>query len=198
MVFHNDQNRFWYSFTISWRVLFWHFFTCILSEPKKKTMSAGLWNDKLWTSHLPISGDLGILFHSLINLAICEGLCSTGGGWNLGPGAITVMASIQWRFAPSTTGTGFREYQIRLPYTGKSGENPCRVCLWKRRMHLKSPTFMRQGVWRVVMEYVFQLPSLKLTVRTWKWMVGRWHFLLGWPIFRCYVSFRECMEFCFY
>ncbi len=24
--------------------------------------------------------------------------------------------------------------------------------------------------------------SLKLTVRPWKWMVGRWHFLLGWPI----------------
>ena len=28
------------------------------------------------------------------------------------------------------------------------------------------------------------LPSLKLTVRIWKWMVGRTNFLLGWPIFR--------------
>ena len=24
-----------------------------------------------------------------------------------------------------------------------------------------------------------------------KWMVGRWNFLLRWPVFRCYVSFRE-------
>ncbi len=33
---------------------------------------------------------------------------------------------------------------------------------------------------------------LKLTVRTWKWMVGRWIFLEdGLIIFRCYVSFRE-------
>ena len=23
-------------------------------------------------------------------------------------------------------------------------------------------------------------------------MVGRWNVLLGWPVFRCYVSFREC------
>ena len=28
------------------------------------------------------------------------------------------------------------------------------------------------------------IPFLKLTARTWKWMVGRWNFLLGWPIFR--------------
>ncbi len=35
------------------------------------------------------------------------------------------------------------------------------------------------------------LPSLKLTACTWKVMVGRWNFLLGWPIFRCYVSFSE-------
>ncbi len=27
---------------------------------------------------------------------------------------------------------------------------------------------------------------------TWKWMVGRWNLLLGLPIFRGYVSFREC------
>ncbi len=27
-------------------------------------------------------------------------------------------------------------------------------------------------------------PPLKLTVRTWKWMIGRLNFLLGWPIFR--------------
>ena len=26
---------------------------------------------------------------------------------------------------------------------------------------------------------------------TWKWIVARWKFLLGWPIFRGYVSFRE-------
>ena len=37
------------------------------------------------------------------------------------------------------------------------------------------------------------LPSLELTVRPWKWMVGIWNttFLLGRPIFRGYVSFRE-------
>ena len=34
------------------------------------------------------------------------------------------------------------------------------------------------------------LPSLKLTVRTWKWL--EYSFFLGWPIFRGYVSFREC------
>ena len=28
------------------------------------------------------------------------------------------------------------------------------------------------------------IPFLKLTARPWKWMVGRWNFLLGWPIFR--------------
>ena len=32
------------------------------------------------------------------------------------------------------------------------------------------------------------LPAL-IEHSTWKWMVGRWNFLLGWPIFRCYVSF---------
>ena len=32
----------------------------------------------------------------------------------------------------------------------------------------------------------FEFPSLKLTVRPWKWMVGiLFCFLLGWPIFRC-------------
>ena len=36
------------------------------------------------------------------------------------------------------------------------------------------------------------LPSLKVTYSTRKWMVGILHFLLGWPIFRCYVSFNEC------
>ncbi len=36
-----------------------------------------------------------------------------------------------------------------------------------------------------------QLQSLKLTNRSWKWMVGKWDFLLGRPIFRGYVSFRE-------
>ncbi len=42
-----------------------------------------------------------------------------------------------------------------------------------------------------------RLPSLKLTVRPWKWMGGRcWkmNFLLGWPIFRCHVSFREGID----
>ena len=29
------------------------------------------------------------------------------------------------------------------------------------------------------------LPSLKLTNRPWKWMVGRWNVLWGWLIFRC-------------
>ena len=36
-----------------------------------------------------------------------------------------------------------------------------------------------------------QLPSLKLTARTWKLMVGRWQFLLGRPMFRGYVGLRE-------
>ena len=36
-------------------------------------------------------------------------------------------------------------------------------------------------------------PFLKLTVRTWKWMVLEYdRFLLGWPVFRGYVSSREC------
>ena len=36
------------------------------------------------------------------------------------------------------------------------------------------------------------LPYLKLTWHSpWKWMVARLHFLLGSPIFRGYVSFRE-------
>ena len=30
---------------------------------------------------------------------------------------------------------------------------------------------------------------------TWKWMVGRWNFLLGWLSGRCYVSFREGTSF---
>ena len=40
--------------------------------------------------------------------------------------------------------------------------------------------------------WLFALPSLKLT-RNLK--VDGWNssFLLGWPIFRCYVSFRECI-----
>ena len=40
----------------------------------------------------------------------------------------------------------------------------------------------------------FLLPSLKLT---WHLKMDGWNtsFLLGWPIFRCYVSFRECSHF---
>ena len=42
------------------------------------------------------------------------------------------------------------------------------------------------------------IPSLKLTIRTWKWMVGRRLFPFGArPIFRCeHVSCRECTNFC--
>ena len=36
-----------------------------------------------------------------------------------------------------------------------------------------------------------RVPSLKLTVRTWKWMVGRWVSFR--PILRGYVSFRETL-----
>ena len=36
------------------------------------------------------------------------------------------------------------------------------------------------------------LPSLKLTVRTWKWMDGRWFdSFLGWSIFRCFYSLEQ-------
>ena len=43
---------------------------------------------------------------------------------------------------------------------------------------------------------------LKLTACPWKWMVGRWNFLLGRPISRRYVSFRGinyrfCFRLCF-
>ena len=41
-------------------------------------------------------------------------------------------------------------------------------------------------------EVLMKLFSLKLTSRHWKLMVGRWSFLLGLPIFRGYLSFREC------
>ena len=79
--------------------------------------------------------------------------------------AIT-QSSIQWRFASDANlhDLGFR-LSDKVTYTGKSG-SPMSGLPFPRRMHLKSPTFTRQGVWRVVMEYVFQLPSLKLTVRT--------------------------------
>ena len=42
------------------------------------------------------------------------------------------------------------------------------------------------------------IPSLKLTVRTWKWIVGRWNFLFGWLPGRGYVSFRECNYLAYY
>ena len=137
-------------------------------------------------------GDRGILFHSHINLAICEGLCSTGGGstncrfngfffsrfvegffsrtsfffFRAGTLEAITQSSIQWRFASDANlhDLGFR-LSDKVTYTGKSG-SPMSGLPFPRRMHLKSPTFTRQGVWRVVMEYVFQLPSLKLTVRT--------------------------------
>ena len=46
----------------------------------------------------------------------------------------------------------------------------------------------------LVLINLFSIPSLKLTVRTWKWMVGMWNttFRLKWSIFRGYLSFREC------
>ena len=37
---------------------------------------------------------------------------------------------------------------------------------------------------------VFDPPKLEC-LPSWKWMVGRWSLLSGWPIFRGYVSFRE-------
>lgn len=41
------------------------------------------------------------------------------------------------------------------------------------------------------------LPSMKLTYHfTWKWMVGRPTFLLGWPMFTGYVSFFRCFWEC--
>ena len=49
------------------------------------------------------------------------------------------------------------------------------------------------------MEFTGNLPSLKLTaslhLRMDGWNIG---FLLGVPIFRCYVSFRECMNVLFF
>ncbi len=56
---------------------------------------------------------------------------------------------------------------------------------WRER---KTPTVWL-GVW--------ELPSLKLT---WPLKMDGWNtsFLLGWPIFRGYVSFRGCRGFCLF
>ena len=37
------------------------------------------------------------------------------------------------------------------------------------------------------------VPSLKLTARTWKWVVGILVSFSGWPVFRGYIRFRECI-----
>ena len=56
---------------------------------------------------------------------------------------------------------------------------PAQVEMWVKKGSTTPP-------WKI-------LPSLKLTVCTWKWMVGIcWNTCLGWPIFRGHVSFREC------
>ena len=49
--------------------------------------------------------------------------------------------------------------------------------------------YFEKDVWSQKLASHFASP--KLTVRTWKWMVGRWNLLLGWLIFRCYVSFMK-------
>ena len=51
---------------------------------------------------------------------------------------------------------------------------------WKDCFPIRSPGSLQRNK---------DLPSLKLTNCPWNWMVGRWNFLLGWPIFRGYVSF---------
>ena len=47
------------------------------------------------------------------------------------------------------------------------------------------------GTW-ITKNPQISIPLGKLTVCTWKWRVGRLVSFLGWPIFRCYVSFGEC------
>ena len=71
----------------------------------------------------------------------------------------------------------------------------CRHQLWRQIFCGMSTTSMStMSTVRIgVIRKTNSVPSLKLTVRTWKWMVWNTTFLLGWPIFRCYkyVSFRE-------
>ena len=60
-----------------------------------------------------------------------------------------------------------------------------------------SPQKKINGFWACFSSRFFvgwnsEIPSLKLTVRTWKWMLGILVSFSGLPIFRCYVSFRDC------
>ena len=184
---------------------------------QKKPMPAGLWNDKLWTSHLPtkrwpwdplsllhqpcylwgtlqhrwggaqIVGSIFVFFSRFVAFFFLPVssflrafyLGSSHHPWRQFNGGLLQM---------QTSTTWGSVYQRRLP-TPENRVHPCRVCLFQGGCTWNHP---RYGI------CFSTIPSLKLTVRTWKWMVGRWHFLLGWPIFRCYVSFRECMELCFY
>ncbi len=59
------------------------------------------------------------------------------------------------------------------------------VYAWKKWSSSLVPIVSKPFLLRVC------IPSLKLTARTWKWMVGRWSFPFGWLIFRGCLSFRE-------
>ena len=68
-----------------------------------------------------------------------------------------------------------------------SDDEPMAVVAW-----------MNLGMAKITGKKISQeLPSLKLTAGTWKWMVGRLVSFLGRPVLRCYVSFREGIQWDF-
>ena len=65
-------------------------------------------------------------------------------------------------------------------------------CLMDKILHPKEWFLLGKTQVPRLQELLFGgLPSLKLTVHPWKSVVGKWQFLLGRPISRGYVSFRE-------
>ena len=99
-----------------------------------------------------------------------------------------------------------RTFRVTFHFSIPTWTRWCSIdCWWfsnpasSKHLRYGSSTFPRSYKTQLVILPMFffvffwKVPSLKLTVRTWKWMVGIWSFPFGFrPIFRCEnVSFRE-------
>ncbi len=94
--------------------------------------------------------------------------------------------------------------KVKLPSI-KCTANWNRTLLHLMRVQIRNPVDFFAGFWRVWWTtknssrfFCLQIPSLKLTVRPWKRMVGRW-FISLWngPFFRGHVSFLEAQSLFF-
>ena len=129
---------------------------------------------------------------TLIGTKICQIECFT-----LSPIIMEVENDHSWRQATHLPFSPvFLPFKVTITFTFQLEMNPWK-CRFGRHLHyishpgMASKNHESQMVQIGCCIFVCYLHSLKLTFSHLKMYDWNTSFLLGWPIFRCYVSFRE-------